>query len=372
MLANGATSMWEHWSLDARSRGHYFLGTVDDWFFHHVAGIRTTDGYRSVTIAPAVTGDLEWARASTQTPYGPVTSDWRTRGRTLELRVDVPVGSVATVHVPAENVHAVTESGEPLDEADGVRSVRDNGDTVLVTVGSGRYAFAADEQMALSGRVLERIDALRDAVRAAGLRRSDERALLRSLDDAAEGRRRRCKELRRGDVTDAAEALARSLRALDDYDDDLRAATRSWRRPRCASDRRGDHRLPRRAADRRRGPGDGAARRSRERARRRRQRRPRDPARRPRALTGAVAAGGAGGEAAEARRRGRRRGGARWRARRRRLARRGSRGERLAPRATGEAASRSRCRRRSRPATSPGARGCGTRSTAPRSSPPRR
>ena len=67
MLENGATSMWEHWALAARSRGHYFLGTVDDWFFHHVGGIRTTDGYRSITIAPAVTGEgLEWARASTQ------------------------------------------------------------------------------------------------------------------------------------------------------------------------------------------------------------------------------------------------------------------------------------------------------------------
>ena len=48
MIENGATSMWEHWALEARSRGHYFLGTVDDWYFHHVAGIRAsqTTGYR--------------------------------------------------------------------------------------------------------------------------------------------------------------------------------------------------------------------------------------------------------------------------------------------------------------------------------------
>ena len=56
-----------------------------------------------------------------------MTSDWRNRGRTLELRVDVPVGAVATVHVPAENVHAVTEGGEPLTEADGVLSVQRRG-----------------------------------------------------------------------------------------------------------------------------------------------------------------------------------------------------------------------------------------------------
>ena len=224
MIENGATSMWEHWALEARSRGHYFLGTVDDWYFHHVAGIRTTDGYRSITIAPAVTGELEWARATTQTPYGPVTSDWRNRGRTLELRVDVPVGAVATVHVPAENVHAVTEGGEPLDEAEGVLSVSDAGDTVLVKVGSGRYAFASDERMALAGRALERIDALAAAVRAADLRaarRAGAAALARRR--ARRARRRRSRSCAATTSTDAAEALARSLRALDEFDDDLRA-----------------------------------------------------------------------------------------------------------------------------------------------------
>ena len=99
---------------------------------------------------------MEWAKATTRTPYGPVTSDWRNRGRTLELRVDVPVGARATVLVPARNVHAVTEGGEPRGRGDGVRR-RDAG-TVLVTVGSGRYEFVSDERIALVGDVLERLD----------------------------------------------------------------------------------------------------------------------------------------------------------------------------------------------------------------------
>ena len=78
-----------------------------------------------------------------------MTSDWRNRGRVLELRVDVPVGATATVHVPAENAYAVTEGGDPVAEADGVHAVRDSGDTVLVTVGSGEYTLVADERMAL-------------------------------------------------------------------------------------------------------------------------------------------------------------------------------------------------------------------------------
>ena len=182
MIENGATSMWEHWSLEARSRGHYFLGTVDDWFFHHVAGIRTTDGYRTITIAPAVTGELEWARATTRTPYGPVTSDWRKRGpdaRAARRRAGRLGGDGPRA---GRERAAVTEGGEPLDEADGVRSVRDDGDTVLVTVGSGRYAFVADERMALGGRALERIDALRGggARRRPAPRRTSARCCARS------------------------------------------------------------------------------------------------------------------------------------------------------------------------------------------------
>lgn len=201
MIEHGATSMWEHWALEARSRGHYFLGTVDDWFFHDVAGIKAsiTDGYRDITIAPAVTGEMDWARATTQTPFGPVTSDWRNRSHALELRVEVPVGSTATVKVPAANVHAVTESGEPVAGVDA-------GATVDVTVGSGRYTFVSDERMALVGAAIERVDAVIEAV--SGRDR-------RALQDAREQAMKALKELRKDDVTEAAEALAKGLRAIE-------------------------------------------------------------------------------------------------------------------------------------------------------------
>lgn len=208
MIENGATSMWEHWALEARSRGHYFLGTVDDWYFHHVGGIQPslTEGYRDLTIAPAVTGEMEWARTSTRTPYGTVATDWRNRGRALELRVDVPVGSTATVHVPAANVYAVTESGDP------VKGAHDGGDTVLVTVGSGRYTFVSDERMALAGTAIERLDA---AIAAAHGR--DRHALEDARDEVLEA----LKELRSGDVDDAAEDLARALREIEDVRGDV-------------------------------------------------------------------------------------------------------------------------------------------------------
>jgi alpha-L-rhamnosidase len=146
MIENGATSMWEHWSLEARSYGHYFLGTVDDWFYQHVAGIQASaeTGYRDITIAPAVTEHLDRARAATRTPYGTVASEWRRTDGELSLTVTVPVGSTATVRIPARDPEAVTERGRPLLRAEGVAGVSVEDGVVAVQVGSGRYTFVAE------------------------------------------------------------------------------------------------------------------------------------------------------------------------------------------------------------------------------------
>lgn len=146
MIENGATSMWEHWSREARSYGHYFLGTVDDWFYQHVAGIQASaeTGYRDITIAPTVTEHLDRAKAATRTPYGTVASEWRRTGGGLTLTVTIPIGSTATVRVPARDAGAVTEQGRPLRQAEGVRGVSVADGAVVVRVGSGRYTFVAE------------------------------------------------------------------------------------------------------------------------------------------------------------------------------------------------------------------------------------
>ncbi|WP_374945538.1 family 78 glycoside hydrolase catalytic domain [Agreia sp.] len=169
MIENGATTMWEHWSLDARSRGHYFLGTVDDWFYHDVAGIKSseTTGYRNITIDPAVTDQLEWAKGTTQTPFGPVSTDWRRSGSQLTLATHVPVGSSAVVHLPTASRWAATEGGLALDEVEGVHSVAVANGEVLVTVGSGDYSFVVDDEAEAVGAILDRVDELASAVDAA-------------------------------------------------------------------------------------------------------------------------------------------------------------------------------------------------------------
>ncbi|WP_156393625.1 family 78 glycoside hydrolase catalytic domain [Nocardioides sp. Root140] len=221
MIENGATSMWEHWALEARSRGHYFLGTVDDWFYHYVAGIKAseTTGYRDLTIAPAVTKQMSWARATTETPYGPVTSDWRRTGRTLQLDVDVPVGSTATIKVPGANASAVTEGGLPAAEAEGVHDVAYADGTVVVTVCSGHYSFASDERRGLAGTAVEAIataDGVVTALRDDGSINAGLASRLLALTSTARADTiRAMDELLDGDVVGAAKALAAAHRDIE-------------------------------------------------------------------------------------------------------------------------------------------------------------
>jgi alpha-L-rhamnosidase len=107
--AAGATSTFEHWDLAARSHGHYFLGTVDDWLTGDVAGLRPTGpGWSTFRVAPAMTAFVGSASCSVRTPYGVAAVAWR-HGDEGAVLVDVivPFGTRATVVLPDGTSHDV-------------------------------------------------------------------------------------------------------------------------------------------------------------------------------------------------------------------------------------------------------------------------
>jgi alpha-L-rhamnosidase len=109
-IRHGATTIWERWdgwTEDAgfqtpmmNSFNHYSLGSVGQWLYEHVAGIRAAaPGYEKVLIAPEP-GRLEWARAVYRSVRGPIESAWRRSGDSIELEVAIPANVTATVIVP--------------------------------------------------------------------------------------------------------------------------------------------------------------------------------------------------------------------------------------------------------------------------------
>lgn len=141
---NGATSLWEHWKLDARSRGHYFLGTIDDWLFGDVAGLRPlAPGWQRIGIHPALVPWLDHAEADTMTPFGRAAVAWSHSSGKLQLDVEVPVGSTAEVRLPMVAPGTVTESGQPLSKSIGVHGLRACGADTCFELESGQFRFSA-------------------------------------------------------------------------------------------------------------------------------------------------------------------------------------------------------------------------------------
>ena len=142
-IDHGATTLWESWENNPRSRDHAFLGTIDDWFYRDLAGIKpAAPGYAQITIRPYVPTDLDHVSASVETVRGTVSSGWaKAPGGSLTLDVTIPANATAEVAVPAASPEAVTESARPAAKAEGVRFVRMDGDRAVFEIGSGTYHF---------------------------------------------------------------------------------------------------------------------------------------------------------------------------------------------------------------------------------------
>ncbi|MFF2486631.1 family 78 glycoside hydrolase catalytic domain [Microbacterium sp. NPDC058062] len=104
----GATTIWEAWdaiSPDGEIRpmsfNHYAPGSVDDFLYRRVAGIRpTAPGYRTAVIAPDFRAGMSEVRAHVGTPYGRLAVEWSVAGDAASVTVDVPYGVTARLVAP--------------------------------------------------------------------------------------------------------------------------------------------------------------------------------------------------------------------------------------------------------------------------------
>jgi alpha-L-rhamnosidase len=154
-VTRGATTIWERWdgiTPDGRfqdagmnSFNHYAYGAIGDWLYRVVAGLDADPaepGYKHVRIEPQPGGGLRYARATLETMYGPAASAWELVGEEFRLHVTVPPNARATVRLPHATLSRVSEGGDALRVGNGVARAFQEGESVIVEVGSGRYRFA--------------------------------------------------------------------------------------------------------------------------------------------------------------------------------------------------------------------------------------
>ncbi|MCO5997272.1 family 78 glycoside hydrolase catalytic domain [Actinoallomurus rhizosphaericola] len=104
-VVHGNTTLGESWDGGSgQSQDHFMLGSIDAWFTSNLAGIRQapgSTGFRRLLIAPSVVGDLTRAEGRYRTPFGEARSEWtKADDGGIRLKVTVPPGSSAEVHVP--------------------------------------------------------------------------------------------------------------------------------------------------------------------------------------------------------------------------------------------------------------------------------
>jgi alpha-L-rhamnosidase len=153
-VKQGATTIWERWDgikpdgsfqdASMNSFNHYAYGAIGEWLYRVVAGIEVDPaepGYKRFHLQPQPGGQLTYASASLDTMYGRVESSWALEGDALHVAVTIPPNTEGVLHLVAESAEDIAEQGLPLGQVEGIREIRQDGKTVLLTLGSGRYRF---------------------------------------------------------------------------------------------------------------------------------------------------------------------------------------------------------------------------------------
>jgi alpha-L-rhamnosidase len=149
MLANGATTLWEHWapSENTYSHNHPMFGSISQWFFNWLGGIQPdaeAAGFDRIVIRPQLVDGLDWVRCSYGSVRGLVVSNWSRTPGAVEWKITIPPNATATIFIPAGSLDEVREGpglGLPAMRAEGVRDAHIEGRSAVFSVGSGTYRF---------------------------------------------------------------------------------------------------------------------------------------------------------------------------------------------------------------------------------------
>ena len=161
-VMQGATTIWERWdgyttehgfdgesgdqNAEMNSFSHYSFGAVVEWMFYQLAGIdQANPGFKHIILqpGPATTGSnpdrkpIDWVKASYQSIYGKIVSEWRVSDGRLETRITIPPNTTATLKLPAKNPDCVEGiAGAVFQEMANNRAV--------IELQSGSYHFTTE------------------------------------------------------------------------------------------------------------------------------------------------------------------------------------------------------------------------------------
>jgi alpha-L-rhamnosidase len=138
----GGTTIWERWdglnengeceiSDDGTggmiSFNHFASGAVGDFLYKRLLGINpSSPGYETIEIKPVLNENIIFAKGSTITPYGKVSSDWKIENNEFIIEIVIPVGATCKLTMPSGDVHNVKSGKYRFSEKINIRSLYEN------------------------------------------------------------------------------------------------------------------------------------------------------------------------------------------------------------------------------------------------------
>jgi len=107
-VINGATSMgegWSNWQDKTSSQNHWMMASPLRWYVERLAGIQMyqiESAYQHFSVQPYYAEGLDMVSMQLDTMYGTINSTWKRLNNSIELYVEVPVGTKASIHTLSE------------------------------------------------------------------------------------------------------------------------------------------------------------------------------------------------------------------------------------------------------------------------------
>lgn len=105
-LRRGETTLLEFWQDNCRSKCHDMLGSIYEWFYSYVLGVRPlTEAYRTWRLKPCFKSEFDFVEGTVESPYGLISVKFDRRDSkdgSAVVDVTVPSGTTCDLILPGE------------------------------------------------------------------------------------------------------------------------------------------------------------------------------------------------------------------------------------------------------------------------------
>ena len=120
-----------------------------EWFYRGLAGIdqsANSIAYKEIVIDPQTVGDLTSANATFECMYGAISTEWKKKNNSFEIKVEIPANATAVIFLPSATASKILEGNTPVEQNTDIELIGvENGKTKL-KIGSGSYFFVVNNE----------------------------------------------------------------------------------------------------------------------------------------------------------------------------------------------------------------------------------